>query len=228
MSKEIENYFKTEWQMFADDSGRAGFLLDITKDLNVRRVLDVGCGAGQEMLPFVQKYDSFCCGIDVSVEAISVANQMYKKNTGSDKINFLSAQGEEIPFADDIFDVVICRVALPFMNVNAALSEISRVLSKDGRFFLKIQAPNYYWWKIGNGLKNRKIKFIIHAVRVLIAGFWFSLSGKQSYNRLTAGGETFISRQTLERDLKMCNLEIAGEMPDTNSKTPSFIIKKVK
>ena len=89
-----------------------------------------------------------------------------------------------------------------------------------------VQAANYYWWKVNEGIKRNQIKTAIHAVRVLLNGTWFALSAKQSSNRLTAGGETFVSRKTLKRDLKQFNLQIIGEMPDTNSQTPSFIIEK--
>jgi demethylmenaquinone methyltransferase / 2-methoxy-6-polyprenyl-1,4-benzoquinol methylase len=219
------DYISLEWEKFEKDKTRYKPMLEATNLVKVRRVLDIGCGAGQELLPFIEN-GAFGVGIDVTPFVGQVGRRKYAEKGMQNQVSFANASGNELPFADESFDVLICRGALMFMNVKKALSEMSRVLAKNGRFFLMFQAPNYYWWKMGEGFKRNQIKNAIHASRVLISGTWFSLSGKQSYNRLTAGGETFVSRKTLKRDLKEINLEIIGEMPDTNPQTPSYIIKK--
>jgi ubiquinone/menaquinone biosynthesis C-methylase UbiE len=219
------DYVSLEWEKFENDDVRYKPMLDATGSIKVKRVLDIGCGAGQEMLPFIE-HNAFGVGIDVTPFVGQIGRQKYGEKGLQNKVGFINASGNKLPFADESFDVLICRGALMFMNVKTALSEMSRVLAENGRFFLMVQSPNYYWWKMGEGLKRKHIKTAIHASRVLLNGTLFSLTEKQSYNRLTAGGETFVSRKTLERDLKQINLEIIGEMPDTNTQTPSFIIKK--
>lgn len=219
------DYVSLEWEKFETNNVRYKPMLDATSLNKVHRVLDIGCGAGQEMLPFIEN-GAFGVGIDVTPFVGQVGRQKFEEKGLHKLVSFANASGNELPFADESFDVLICRGALMFMNVKTALSEMSRVLAKNGRFFLMVQAPDYYWWKMSEGFKRKEIKTAIHASRVLLNGTFFSLTEKQSYNRLTAGGETFVSRKTLERDLKQINLEIIGEMPDTNPQTPSFIIKK--
>jgi hypothetical protein len=88
------------------------------------------------------------------------------------------------------------------------------------------QAPPYYWWKIGDGVKSRNILSSIHALRVLFAGNLYRLTGQQSFNKLTAAGETFITKKILERAAGFSTMKIIGELPDTNKQTPSLIITK--
>ena len=47
-------------------------------------------------------------------------------------IRLVCAAGENLPFADERFDLVFSRVALPYMDINRALREIARVLKRGG------------------------------------------------------------------------------------------------
>ncbi len=49
------NYALTEWKKFQAEPHRREALLKATEKIEVRRVLDIGCGAGQEMLPFAAR-----------------------------------------------------------------------------------------------------------------------------------------------------------------------------
>jgi hypothetical protein len=59
-----------------------------------------------------------------------------------------------------------------------------------------------------------------------LAGYSYEKTGQQPFNKLTAAGETFITKKILQRELEFSALRISGEMPDTNSQTPSLIITK--
>jgi ubiquinone/menaquinone biosynthesis C-methylase UbiE len=221
------DYISLEWQKFESDNVRYKPMLDATNLIKVRRVLDIGCGAGQEMLPFIEN-GAFGVGVDITPFVGQIGLQKYGDKGLLKRVGFMNASGNKLPFADESFEVLICRGALMFMDVKLALAEMSRVLAKNGRMFLKVQAPNYYWWKMNEGFKRNQIKNAIHPIRVLLSGTWFYFSGKQSSGRLTAGGETFVSRRLLEQYLHNLNLEIIGEMPDTNVQTPSFLIEKTR
>ncbi|MCW5960783.1 MAG: hypothetical protein KIS76_11535 [Pyrinomonadaceae bacterium] len=39
-------------------------LVNAVEDFTAEKVLDIGCGEGLEMIPFVRKRGSFCIGID--------------------------------------------------------------------------------------------------------------------------------------------------------------------
>jgi ubiquinone/menaquinone biosynthesis C-methylase UbiE len=183
--------------------------------MQVKRVLDIGCGAGQEMLPFVVR-GAKAIGIDTMLEAGQIGREMFKAKGFGQKVDFIHARGQELPFANDTFDVLICRIALMYMPIKLALSEIERVCRKGGILFLKYHAPSYYWSKFREGLKSRNILSSVHALRCIQTGYFYKMTGRQSFNKLTANGETFITRKMLQYEFKLLSLKIIGEMPSSS------------
>ena len=52
--------------------------------------------------------------------------------------------GENLPFKDEQFDLIICHTVIEHVsNVEIVLSEMNRVLSPRG--FIHLEAPNYNW-----------------------------------------------------------------------------------
>jgi SAM-dependent methyltransferase len=220
-----DSYLVEEWNAFHGDGLRSTALLEESKHANVENVLDIGCGAGQEMLPFVSAR-AIGVGIDLERTAAGIGRRMYE-NVGLDnKVHFLCARGEQMPFESGYFDVVICRVALMYMDNKSALAEISRVLRHEGVFFLKYHAPQYYWKKLADGLRTGQFKSSIHAARVLLAGSVYSFTGRQSFSRVSASGEIYQTARALSREFAQVGMRIRSEMPDTNPSTPSLIAAK--
>jgi ubiquinone/menaquinone biosynthesis C-methylase UbiE len=222
---DFDDYLLQEWILFEKDDSRQSILLDAAATLKINRVLDIGCGAGQELLPFVRQ-GATGIGIDLMPHSARVGYAMFEKQGFKDKVFFLRGSGENLPFAENSFDVLICRIALMYMQVKPAVKEFARVLRTGGILFLKIHSPAYYWDKFSDGLKKRHFLSSIHAARVLAAGNWYLTTGQQPSNRLTAGGEVFHTRKTLQREFQKFNLEIISELPDTNTLTPSFALEK--
>lgn len=218
-------YVAKEWELFLADSLRESSLLKASSGINVNMVLDIGCGAGQEMLPFIRR-GARGFGIDLSPQTGELGHKMYQDRGLAGKVEFLRGDGSRLPFVGEIFDLVICRVSLMYMDNKSALSEIARVLKPSGKFILKYHTPAYYWWKFGNGFKTAHIKSSIHAARVLYAGYLYTISGRQHFNKLTAAGEIFQTEYTLKRELSAVGLKIVGTLPDSNRQAPSIVIEK--
>ena len=218
-------YVAKEWDLFLANSSRESSLLDAAGGIDVNLVLDIGCGAGQEMLPFIRR-GARGIGIDVSPQTGEFGRKMFESEGLADNVEFLRGDGSWLPFKSEIFDLVICRVALMYMDNKRALCEIGRVLRPSGKFVLKYHTPTYYWWKFRNGFKTRHVKSSIHAARVLYAGYLYTMSGRQHYNKLTAGGEIFQTEYTLKRELHAVGLKILGTLPDSNPQAPSVVIGK--
>ena len=51
-------------------------LVDAVGELNVQRVLDLGCGPGQELIPFLERTGAFCVGIDIAPELGKVTREV--------------------------------------------------------------------------------------------------------------------------------------------------------
>ena len=217
------NYLTLEWELFERNPSRRAALLKATEGLEVKRVLDVGCGAGQEMLPFVER-GAQGVGIDQNRAAGEFGREIFERLAPLRQVEFVRACGTELPFLDNSFDVVICRVALMYMDNKAAFGEVRRVLRQPGIFLLKYHAPAYYWIKLRDGLKSGHFKSSIHATRVLLAGYYYYFTGRQLFNLITAGGEIFQTKRTLQRELAAIGMKIDSEMANTNNITPSVVI----
>lgn len=219
------SYAEVEWGLFSPETSRYQALLRETEGIDVESVLDIGCGAGQEMLPFIVG-GAKGFGLDVAAEVGQVGRKKYGESGYGSSVNFLRSSGDSLPFKDESFDVLICRGAIMFMKSADALSEFARVMKKGGVLFLMIQAPAYYWWKFRKGFSDFNVMSSVHAGRVLLNGGVYGLTGKQVRNKLMAGGEIYLTREGVKRRIEPLGLRIAGEMPCTNEQTPSLIIRK--
>lgn len=126
-----ERYARAAWKRFHDQPDRTHATLQATQDLHVRRVLDVGCGAGQELFPFVSQ-SALGVGIDYVNETGQLARKLYDAELPQGRVAFARATGDALPFSSEVFDVLICRLALPYMDNSRALSEFARVLRPGG------------------------------------------------------------------------------------------------
>ncbi len=90
-----------------------------------------------------------CCGTGVIGTALKKAGwdmigiDISKKMCDETMKHFPAIQGsvEELIFQDHTFDLVVMRQALFFLDTTKALSEIARVLKKDGVFILSQTVP---------------------------------------------------------------------------------------
>lgn len=139
-----------------------------------RRILDVGCGAGQTLLASNLGPTVLPVGVDVDHAALA-----YGLKQGS-HLKFVRARGEALPFFNDSFDLVICRVALPYMRVDQALSEMSRVLSEGGELWLVLHPLSMTAKELSMSLRGLNLKAIIYRLWVLGNGFALHVLGKQS------------------------------------------------
>jgi ubiquinone/menaquinone biosynthesis C-methylase UbiE len=222
---DYDSYVRVEWDKFAGDPARAGASLAATAGMDVKRVLDVGCGAGQELLPFVTEKGALGFGMDIAPTVGHVGREMYAAHAPSARVNFLRGGAEDLPFPASFFDVVICRLVLPYTHNKRAFAEVSRVLRPGGKYLLKISGVRWYLLELKQALKLGKVSSMIHATRVLVAGSAYHLTGRQPRLRIPSR-ETFQSEWLLRHELRRHGLAIQGKTSDSNPVTPSFVIVK--
>lgn len=199
--------------------------LDAVADLKIVRVLDVGCGVGQVLYPYVVLKDAFGVGLDPTAQACRMGHDFYAEHAPGARVQFVRGVAENLPFPSSSFDVVNCGLALPYMDNARAIEEIARVLRPGGVFLLRIHHMRYYLRDLWQGIIARRLLPAIHAGRVLTVGAIYHLTGKQTDTRLF-GNETFQTRWLLNRELSRHGLTLKRERPDSNPHTPAFVIYK--
>jgi SAM-dependent methyltransferase len=224
----FESYARLAIEEFENfPAERRSMLVDAVAAARIETVLDVGCGAGQQLLPFAEKTGALCVGLDSNARVGEIGRSLFRENNFADRAVFVCGKGEHLPFAAASFDVVICRVALPYMNVRRALSEMARVLKPDGYFFLKTHAPRFYFAMIKQRIKKLSAKQIVYPLIALAGGLSNTVVGAQPDTRFWKGKEIFQTRRFINRELKKNRLRIEKEMPDSNPQTPSYLIRKI-
>ena len=130
-----------------------------------RRVLDIGCGAGQTLITCYGDRRAF--GVDVALDALRLGRTLTKR------VSFVCAAAERLPFRDGGFDVVIARVSLPYTDFRRSLREIRRVL-KPGGFFWAVLHPISVGW---NTVDPRKPRTLLRFAYVTLNSLLFHFTG---------------------------------------------------
>jgi ubiquinone/menaquinone biosynthesis C-methylase UbiE len=223
MQSDYASYLQKEWQKFAADAERAQASLAAAGPTH-ERILDVGCGAGQELMPFVAG-GAFGIGTDLSKDAPRMARELYQQTPASKRPSFVRSAAERLPFPTDSFDVIISRLALPYTDNRRALGEMARVLRPGGTVLIKIHHAWYYVSKLWHGVTHANVPSALHAARVLAAGTVYHVTGRQ-FRTAMLTGETFQTRWLLRRELARRGLTILWQMPDSSRQAPAFVVRK--
>jgi ubiquinone/menaquinone biosynthesis C-methylase UbiE len=100
---------------------------------SIDNVLEVGCGQGTDAI-LISKYAKSIIAIDISGNALKVAKTLSKIENRLDKMSFIVADADHLPFQENIFDVVFCRDLLHHVpNPVLTLLEMRRVAKVNGR-----------------------------------------------------------------------------------------------
>jgi ubiquinone/menaquinone biosynthesis C-methylase UbiE len=171
-----------------------------------RRVLDVGCGAGQTLIACYGDRRPF--GVDVDVEALRLGRSL------TDRVAFIGAAAEHLPFRDSSFDVVTARVSLPYTDLRLSLPEIRRVL-KPGGFFWAVLHPLVIPWTNVDPRRPRTLLFFGY---VVLNSLLFHFTGRM----MSCLGRRYESFQTASGMRRA--LRAAGFGRLTASRRPHFVV----
>ncbi len=115
-------------------------------NLKGKTVLDVGCGLGGKLLFYAEHGARKVVGIDLRPFSATSASRLTSEQGYSKVIRIAIADGAELPFADEAFDVVISINVLEHVaSPVSVLKECSRVLRPGGCLYLHFP-PFYSSW----------------------------------------------------------------------------------
>ena len=118
-----------------DDHQRIRHMLNFAKLPPDLRVLDIGTGIG--LLPLILSEDGAkqIVGIDISPKMLEIAeySRLSRANDAASRVTFRLAPAHLLPFRDDTFDAVTCRLVLNHVRrPERIIKEIVRVLQPGG------------------------------------------------------------------------------------------------
>ena len=103
------------------------------------KLLEICCGEGQCSEPILENYKDITFA-DISKNSLDVIKRDFSSYmTGS--IKFIECNIENLPFDNEIFDIVACAGGLSYGDNNSVLNEIYRVLKPNG-LFISIDSLN--------------------------------------------------------------------------------------
>lgn len=171
-----------------------------------RRVLDVGCGAGQTLIACYG--DRRPVGIDVALDALRLGRSQ------TDRVAFICAAAERLPFRHDSFDVVIARASLPYTDLRRSLPEIRRVLTPGG-FLWAVWHPISVPW---TDVDPRRPATLLYFGYVVLNSLLLHFTGK-TVSFLGRRYESFQTSSGLRRALRA-----AGFVRITLSRRTHFVV----
>ncbi len=109
-------------------------------DVKARKVLEIGCGAGQ-CGRYLLTQGADVIGLELSQRQLDHSRRLDEK-TGL-RLPAVQADAHHLPFANSVFDLVCSSYgALPFVaDVTGVLTEIARVLKEGGRLVFSVTHP---------------------------------------------------------------------------------------
>jgi len=156
---EVERHEKSTWESAADIytntaalltalSGQSELIVEFGRIDQHSHVLDLGCGPGQ-LTDALSKVAGQVEGVDFAEQMITVAQRSFPHLT------FQIANGEQLPYDDSTFDVVVCNyTAHHFARPEAVFREILRALAPGGRVVIihPIQTEQAGWGSFAEAL----------------------------------------------------------------------------
>ncbi|WP_145295622.1 class I SAM-dependent methyltransferase [Planctopirus ephydatiae] len=179
------------------------------------RVLDVGCGPGEQMLELLRRGHE-PVGIDPDPACV--------ERVRSYELEAVQGFAEHLPFPDSSFDGVISKVVLPYTRSAIAMKEMARVLKPGGMARFSFHGAGYF---LLYAAKHPNWKTRIYGLRSLVNGWSYAATGKRLPGFL--GDTIYQSRTRLNRYYRRLGLELLEDpQAPTFMGFPVFIYQAVR
>jgi demethylmenaquinone methyltransferase/2-methoxy-6-polyprenyl-1,4-benzoquinol methylase len=117
------------------------------KPFRPQRIMDAATGTGDFALLIQRElHPELLIGTDISEGMINIGKEKAKKKSLSDKIHFIKEDCTSLSFDNDFFDAITIAFGIRnFEDLDKSLSEMYRVLKKEGRLvILELSTPDHF------------------------------------------------------------------------------------
>jgi SAM-dependent methyltransferase len=148
-------------------------ILPVIRD-GYRRVLDLGCQRGDTLEALSLPGGALRVGVDVDARAV----QTGARERGA-AIRFVVGDGHRLPFASGFFDLVIARVAFPYMDIPVAFGEVARVLRGGGQIWMTLHPMRMAATRILRSLRAGRLHDVVYQTYAVANGLTLAYLGRQ-------------------------------------------------
>ena len=195
-------YHLSEYRKQRNDS-HFRYILNKFDFFNANAVLDMGCGIGQTLW-ILGNGPQDKIGIDIDKFALRIGDQISKSR--GDTILFACSSGDNLPFPDNLFSHIICRVTLNYVHQFNTLREFDRILKSNGILYLRAETIGF---DINLVKRSISLRELFARLNDFTYATYHNITGKQlaglPFNRV---GRMYSSRDRLTKYLKRLNLYI--------------------
>ncbi len=174
------------------------------------RVLDLATGTADSLLMLLKlpqaQHVTRALGVDIAEKMLEVGREKVQNSLFADKINLALGDATQLEQKDSDFDVVTMMFGIRNVdNVDAALSEMYRVLDTKGRtIILEISMPEN---PVIRAFYLFYFRYILPNIAGLITGH------KSAYDYLNRSSEQFIDPKSLCKKLKAAKFTNVQAIP---------------
>ncbi|KJJ38380.1 bifunctional demethylmenaquinone methyltransferase/2-methoxy-6-polyprenyl-1,4-benzoquinol methylase UbiE [Aequorivita vladivostokensis] len=184
-------------------------VIKMVAETRPKTILDIATGTGDLAIQFAENTSAEkIVGLDLSEGMLSLARKKVSGKNISEKIEFVQADSEALPFDDNTFDAITVSFGIRnFENLEKGLSEIYRVLKKGGIFvILETSVPSKFPFKQG---------YYFYSKNVLpLVGKLFS-KDKVAYKYLSESASVFPHGEVLNNILRKIGFNEVKNKPQT-------------
>ncbi|MGA7750936.1 MAG: class I SAM-dependent methyltransferase [Gallionella sp.] len=196
------------------------------KEISGKAVLDIGCGFGRHVFSA-----SRCALLAVGLEAEQAYLQMssiLRFREGITSAFFVCGNGEKVPFADGVFDIIVCTRSLQYMDASIVVPEIARVLRVGGKLYLTVPTfQQFILDMICRPQQPLKIRDKLGLAKKMINSIILSCTGKQLFRRKTkstTGTYALLTTRRLIRIMECAGLKLASR----SAPEGLFVVERIR
>lgn len=151
-------------------------------DVAGKAVLDIGCGFGRHVFS-ASHLATLAVGLEAEQAYIKMSS-ILRSLENITAAEFACGTGERLPFADRVFDLIMCIRALPYMDATLAIPEIARVLRVGGKAHLVVATFQYFIDELfGSAPQPFRIREKLSLIKRMIDSLWLSWTRKPMFRR---------------------------------------------